>query len=147
VGFKGAASEWQLRILAGPLVGEAFCAIEGEWGNTIIALDPGLLVDGERFKDASAMSGMVPPRCTAHLVSKEPGVAEPSEADGAAADCAAVKGAAAPRRAHLDDGPVALHPDLQGGVIEIQRGPMFVTRRQGFKDSPAPAHGVPPAPR
>jgi len=60
VGFKGAASEWQLRILAGPLVGEAFCAIEGEWG--IIALDPGLLVDGERFKDASAMSGMVPPR-------------------------------------------------------------------------------------
>ena len=49
-GFKGSGLGMAVEILAGPLVGAAFCAVEGEWGNTVIALDPGLLIDGERFK-------------------------------------------------------------------------------------------------
>jgi Malate/L-lactate dehydrogenase len=143
-GFKGAGLGMAVEILAGPLVGAAFCAIEGEWGNTIIALDPGLLVDGERFKDASAMSGMVPPG--AQRTSYRKSLEWPSHRRPTGPPQTAPRSTGLPLHAgaHLDDVPVALHPDLQGGVIEIQRGPMFVTRRQGFKDSPAPAHGVPP---
>ena len=39
-------------ILAGPLVGAAFCGIgdsKGNWGHLIFAMDPGLLGDREAF--------------------------------------------------------------------------------------------------
>ena len=51
-GFKGSGLAMIGEILAGPLVGAAFCGIgdsRGNWGHLIFAIDPSLLCDREEF--------------------------------------------------------------------------------------------------
>jgi LDH2 family malate/lactate/ureidoglycolate dehydrogenase len=51
-GFKGSALAMIGEILAGPLVGAAFCGLgdsRGNWGHLIFAIDPGLLGDRDEF--------------------------------------------------------------------------------------------------
>jgi LDH2 family malate/lactate/ureidoglycolate dehydrogenase len=51
-GFKGSGLALIGEILAGPLVGAAFCGIgdsRGNWGHLIFAIDPSLLCDREEF--------------------------------------------------------------------------------------------------
>jgi L-2-hydroxycarboxylate dehydrogenase (NAD+) len=53
-GFKGSALAMIGEILAGPLVGAAFCGLgdsKGNWGHLIFAIDPGLLGDRDEFTD------------------------------------------------------------------------------------------------
>lgn len=52
-GFKGSALAMIGEILAGPLVGAAFCGLgdsKGNWGHLIFAIDPGLLGDRDEFE-------------------------------------------------------------------------------------------------
>lgn len=50
--YKGSGLAMMAEILAGPLVGAAFCGIgdsKGNWGHLIFAMDPGLLGDKQEF--------------------------------------------------------------------------------------------------
>lgn len=49
-GYKGSSLSMVIEIFTGPLVGAAYCSLEGDWGNLFMAIDPELLVDQERFK-------------------------------------------------------------------------------------------------
>lgn len=52
--YKGSGLALVAEILAGPLVGAAFCGIgdsKGNWGHLIFAMDPGLLGDPREFRD------------------------------------------------------------------------------------------------
>jgi L-2-hydroxycarboxylate dehydrogenase (NAD+) len=52
-GYKGAALSLIVEVLTGPLVGAAFAGFGDaatDWGNLAIAINPGLLVDGEAFE-------------------------------------------------------------------------------------------------
>jgi L-2-hydroxycarboxylate dehydrogenase (NAD+) len=52
-GYKGSALGMVGEILAGPLVGAAFCGLgdsKGNWGHLIFAIDPDLLGDREEFQ-------------------------------------------------------------------------------------------------
>ena len=51
--YKGSGIGMVVEILSGPLLGAAYCdckTFDQEWGSTVIALDPSLLVDKEKFK-------------------------------------------------------------------------------------------------
>ena len=51
-GFKGSALAMIGEILAGPLVGAAFCGLgdsKGNWGHLVFAIDPSLLGDRDEF--------------------------------------------------------------------------------------------------
>jgi len=51
-GHKGSGLALIGEILAGPLVGAAFCGIgdsKGNWGHLVYAIDPGILMDREEF--------------------------------------------------------------------------------------------------
>jgi L-2-hydroxycarboxylate dehydrogenase (NAD+) len=53
--FKGSGIAMAIEILCGPLLGAAYtdCKTSNqEWGSTVIALDPSLLVDKEKFKSS-----------------------------------------------------------------------------------------------
>jgi L-2-hydroxycarboxylate dehydrogenase (NAD+) len=58
-GYKGSGLALICEILAGPLVGAAFCGIgdsKGNWGHLVFAIDPELLADRHQFaKDVSTM--------------------------------------------------------------------------------------------
>lgn len=58
-GYKGAGISMVVEVLAGPLVGTSFIdnkTFKEEWGTLIIAIDPELLTDAEKFKaDCSEM--------------------------------------------------------------------------------------------
>jgi L-2-hydroxycarboxylate dehydrogenase (NAD+) len=50
--YKGSGLALIGEILAGPLVGAAFCGIgdsKGNWGHLVFAIDPGLLTDSKKF--------------------------------------------------------------------------------------------------
>jgi L-2-hydroxycarboxylate dehydrogenase (NAD+) len=52
--YKGSGLGMVVEIMSGPLLGAAYCdckTFDQEWGSTVIALDPSLLVDTEKFKD------------------------------------------------------------------------------------------------
>lgn len=56
-GYKGAALSLMVEVLAGPLVGAAgagMADVGHNWGNLALALDPGVLVDGEVFQQQVA---------------------------------------------------------------------------------------------
>ena len=53
--YKGSGIGMVVEILSGPLLGAAYCdckTFDQEWGSTVIALDPSLLVDKEKFKSS-----------------------------------------------------------------------------------------------
>lgn len=53
--YKGSGIGLVVEILSGPLLGSAYCdckTFDQEWGSTVIALDPSLLVDKEKFKSS-----------------------------------------------------------------------------------------------
>jgi LDH2 family malate/lactate/ureidoglycolate dehydrogenase len=72
--YKGSGLALICEILAGPLVGAAFCGIgdsKGNWGHLIFAIDPELLTDRRQFtKNVSAMVNKV------KTTKKLPGVEE-----------------------------------------------------------------------
>ena len=52
-GYKGSALGMMVELLAGPLVGSAFCdAGSGEWGHLLIAIDPENFAGLEKFKNS-----------------------------------------------------------------------------------------------
>ncbi|HAR95193.1 MAG TPA: hypothetical protein DCR97_04415 [Deltaproteobacteria bacterium] len=81
--YKGSGLAMIGEILAGPLVGAAFCGLgdsKGNWGHLIFAIDPGLLMDRQVFtKDVTAIVKKV------KSTKKLPGVEEifaPGEKEG-----------------------------------------------------------------
>ena len=51
--YKGSGLGMVVEIMAGPLVASAYCdckTFDKEWGSVFIAIDPGLLVDTDRFR-------------------------------------------------------------------------------------------------
>ncbi len=50
--YKGAGLAMMVEVLTGPLVAASFIGIgpDSNWGNLVIAIDPGLLVDADEFK-------------------------------------------------------------------------------------------------
>ncbi len=53
--YKGSGIGMVVEILSGPLLGAAYCdckTFDQEWGSTVLALDPSLLVDKEKFKSS-----------------------------------------------------------------------------------------------
>ncbi|MGH3426159.1 MAG: Ldh family oxidoreductase, partial [Mycobacteriales bacterium] len=58
--YKGSGLGLVIELMAGPLAASAYCdctTFDKDWGSTFIAIDPGLLVDVERFK--SDCSGLI----------------------------------------------------------------------------------------
>jgi L-2-hydroxycarboxylate dehydrogenase (NAD+) len=49
-GPKGTGLSMIVEVLTGPLVGAAFVGIGDDWGNLVVALDPGLLVSPDKFR-------------------------------------------------------------------------------------------------
>lgn len=53
--YKGSGIGMAVEVLTGPLLGAAFCdckTFDKEWGSTVIAIDPTLLVDRTKFKSS-----------------------------------------------------------------------------------------------
>ncbi len=117
-GYKGSALAMVVEILAGPLVGAAFCGqadSKGNWGHLIFAIDPDLLGDRDEFlANVERVIGRV--KSTRRLPGVDDILVPGERGSGTAREC-------------LEKGEIDIEDNLLAELRKVAGAPAIITKK------------------